>query len=163
MAAVAKRDGDPTLHVAAAVGWLEIVRRLVGAGADAAKPDKQGQTALEIAQEKKHFVVAEVLGGVAIADLPQETKDEALYEAAKDGKLPDVERLLTEGASPDAKKRGWPALINAAQQGHLDVVGALVRAGAKLEATGSTFGFTALIYATYWGKLLRCLPAQNAH
>ena len=74
------------------------------------------------------------------------------WRAAADGRLPDVQRLLTEGASPDAKD--WsrcPALVRAAANGHLDVVRALVRAGAKLEAANSGGG-TALSLAATTGK-----------
>eukprot|EP01045_Picozoa_sp_COSAG04_P030372 COSAG04_NODE_5258_length_1683_cov_1.279672_1_plen_99_part_10 len=87
------------------------------------------------------------------------SKDEALYTAAYGGRLPEVERLLADGASPDANgprgpipHYGAPALAAAAEKGHLEVVRALVRAGAKLEATDSTYGSTALMRAANNGK-----------
>ena len=81
-------------------------------------------------------------------------KAEELYTAARSGRLPEVERLLNEGASPDAEKYGTPALVAAAYNGHLDVVKdpVLVRAGAKLEATNSSDGVTALMWAAGEGK-----------
>ena len=78
-------------------------------------------------------------------------KAEELYTAARSGRLPEVERLLNEGASPDAEKHGT-ALVAAAYNGHLDVVKVLVRAGAKLEATNSSDGVTALMWAAGEGK-----------
>ena len=56
------------------------------------------------------------------------SKDGELYRAARNGRLPDVQRLLTEGASPDAEKDGDPALFAAARNGHRDVVKALLHA-----------------------------------
>ena len=44
-------------------------------------------------------------------------KAEELYTAARSGRLPEVERLLNEGASPDAEKYGTPALVAAAVAG----------------------------------------------
>ena len=80
-------------------------------------------------------------------------KVDELWDAADSGRLPDVQRLLTEGASPDAKagKYGYPALGQAAENGHLDVVKALVRAGAKLEAPDSD-ARTALMWAAGEGR-----------
>ena len=78
-------------------------------------------------------------------------KDEELYDAAQNGKLPDVQRLLTEGASPDAEKYKQPALGVASQTGHLEVVRVLLRAGAKLEAT-NLYGSIALMLAASSGK-----------
>ena len=61
-----------------------------------------------------------------------------------------MERLLTEGASPDAEKYGDSALGIAVESGHLDVVKALVGAGAKLEATNKR-GHTAPMLAAASG------------
>ena len=69
-------------------------------------------------------------------------KKTELYGAAKDGRLPEVEHLLAEGVSPEAKggyNGGEPALVAAAMGGHLDVLRALVGAGAKLDATDFQF------------------------
>eukprot|EP01045_Picozoa_sp_COSAG04_P009385 COSAG04_NODE_541_length_12866_cov_847.972351_11_plen_126_part_00 len=54
-----------------------------------------------------------------------------LWAGADDGRLPEVERLLTEGASPDAEKRRRAALVIAAMGGRLEVVKVLVRAGGE--------------------------------
>ena len=85
-------------------------------------------------------------------ELSQSQKDEALTAAAKGGAAPEVERLIDEGASPDAKdERGTPALVLAAQEGHLDALKLLRRHGANLDATDS-YGSTALMHAANWGK-----------
>ena len=50
------------LHCAAMQGKLEIARLLVGVGADAAKRNKAGKTALELAQTRGKAEVAAFLG-----------------------------------------------------------------------------------------------------
>ena len=82
----------------------------------------------------------------------QEQKDKALSRAARDGKVQEVERLIAEGVSLDAKDGGGnPALANAAAFGHLDVLKLLRRHGANLEASNPD-GVTALMFATLNGK-----------
>jgi ankyrin repeat protein len=59
--------------------------------------------------------------------------DKELYNAARKGHNPRVERLLREGANVDAPQDyGWTALIAAAYGGHLDVVVTLLNAGADV-------------------------------
>ena len=86
-------------------------------------------------------------------------QDEAFAEAVRDGKAPEVKRLLDEGmVSADAKgtdrfgNTESPALCKAAMNGHLDALKLLRRHGANLEATNS-LGQTALIgIAAAFGK-----------
>ena len=76
-----------------------------------------------------------------------------LAEAARNNELQTMERLIAEGVSADAKDRyGRPALARAAEGGHLDALKLLRRHGANLDATDSTFGWTALIWAVHNGK-----------
>eukprot|EP01045_Picozoa_sp_COSAG04_P019599 COSAG04_NODE_1919_length_5224_cov_1.916488_3_plen_249_part_00 len=82
-----------------------------------------------------------------------------LADAGRFGNIGDVARLLADGTSPDATcKHGWPALVNAASRGHLEVVRALLRAGAKLEVRDSTYSGTALISSAHYGHL-SCMEA----
>ena len=83
----------------------------------------------------------------------QREKDEAIVNAAGDGKVETVSRLLAEGASQDAKNgAGIPALVWAASGGHLDVLKVLRREGADLEAR-NLYGDTALLEAAIRGQL----------
>ena len=94
----------------------------------------------------------------------EQNGEQKLWAAAHYGRLPDVQWLLTEGASPDAKKGGIPALVVAAENGHLGVVRRLVRAGANLEATDE-MGITALMGAAANGKhdCVEELLGKDAH
>ena len=71
----------------------------------------------------------------------------AKCEARAEKAEAQVEALTAKmGASPDAKKRGIPAVFWAAFLGHAGAVSALVRLGADLDARGSN-GWTALMAA----------------
>jgi hypothetical protein len=64
---------------------------------------------------------------VAIAGI-----NENLVEAAKRGDLPEVKRLLAEGAEANAKDQyGKTALARASMKGHWEVQDMLLKAGAK--------------------------------
>ena len=72
-----------------------------------------------------------------------------VLEAAKSGETAEVERLLKEGADPEAKDgEGRPALYLAAWKGHLDALKLLRKHGATLDATDSP-GHTTLMWAAY--------------
>eukprot|EP01045_Picozoa_sp_COSAG04_P010097 COSAG04_NODE_608_length_12095_cov_54.626709_10_plen_499_part_00 len=71
--------------------------------------------------------------------------DGQLWEAAREGDAPAIERLVGEGASPDAKSK---ALYKAAEGGHTAAVMALLRLGADPNATD---GWTALVAALLQG------------
>jgi hypothetical protein len=52
-------DGTTPLHLAAGKGYPEIVRMLIGYGADFRVKNAEGKTALEVAQAKKKFMQTE--------------------------------------------------------------------------------------------------------
>lgn len=52
-------DGTTPLHLAAGKGYPEIVRMLIGYGADFRVKNAEGKTALEVAQAKKKFMKTE--------------------------------------------------------------------------------------------------------
>ena len=54
-------DGETPLHNSAADGSLRIVRTLLAAGADATVKNRNGQTALDIAVEKGHAEISDLL------------------------------------------------------------------------------------------------------
>ena len=76
--------------------------------------------------------------------------DTRLWQVAWDGDAAAVERLAGEGASADAKDEdGCPAVVEAADMGHTEVVEALLRLGCDPNAshTSGSIGATALMAA----------------
>ena len=62
-----------------------------------------------------------------------------LIQAAIDGDLIELKRLIGQGADVNAKtKYGWSALMKAAYEGHKEIVELLIHAGADVNAKGKT-------------------------
>ena len=75
-----------------------------------------------------------------------------LVEATQAGNLPEVKRLLSAGAKPDAHRLdGATSLMLAAEEGNLAVMQALLQGGASREARDS-FGHTPLIWGAQAGQ-----------
>jgi hypothetical protein len=72
---------------------------------------------------------------------------DALVEAAGNGSLGDVDRLLRAGVSPNAASFGVTPLVAAAVHGHAQVIQRLIAAGADVNYR-DRWGMTALDYAT---------------
>ena len=101
---------------------------------------------------------------VAAAKEKLDALDGRLCAAAEEGDAAAIERLVAEGASPDAKnEHGIPAVYSAAARGHAGAVSALARLGADLDARGDR-GWTALMNAAQWGRVecARALLAGGA-
>ena len=154
-------QGSTALHDAAAAGHMEVVRVLVRAGADPAKADVHGKYAAECAAERGHtepgyFLLAltpsrareRILRMLNGEDPdPVVPPEEQLLRAAWAGDLPAVRRLLSGGVKADAKDdKNTTPLQNAASRGHLQIVQALVEAGADVNWVDG-YGGTALDYA----------------
>jgi hypothetical protein len=69
---------------------------------------------------------------------------EALAQAARQGNVAALRRLLPEGSDPDLRREDDTPLMIAAQQGHVEAVRALIAAGADLEIVNPRWGRTAL-------------------
>ena len=81
---------------------------------------------------------------------------EQLIEAAKSGNLAEVERLIAQGASVDAKDNyGWTPLHWAAAKGHEAVCKLLIANNASVEAKNN-YGLTPLHYAAGNGHEAMC-------
>eukprot|EP01045_Picozoa_sp_COSAG04_P000328 COSAG04_NODE_7_length_45988_cov_220.188869_13_plen_604_part_00 len=83
----------------------------------------------------------------------QRRSDEQLWEAAGEGDVAAIERLVGEGASPDTKggELGLPAVSAAAHEGHTAAVEALLRLGADPNAKTVDDRSAALMYAACEG------------
>lgn len=152
------------LHVAASGGHLEVVEKLLAAGADINAATtfsykNEFDTVLQIAAEGGFLNVVDKLlaaGADANADA---TEWNALQRAAKHGHIKVVEKLLAAGANVNADAsmfHGRTALQAAAEGGYFEVVEKLIAAGADVNAAASTFvvgGVTALGAAAGAGHL----------
>jgi ankyrin repeat protein len=110
---------------AANEGNTDMIRRLLGKGADVNAKNKDGWTALMCAVDRGHLDVARVLTNVgADVNIKHRYGYTALYIAAQNGHTKCVSLLLKTGADLRAKHSITKntALIWASHLGHVDVV-----------------------------------------
>ncbi len=128
---------------AAATGQAEVARALLKASANPNAKDKEGKTALMLANEKEHKAVIEVLRGKG--------RDESGYRiqeyirAAMSGDADKVRQLLDAGVDVNVTyQNGARALTSAVASGHTEVVRLLISYGADVNAVikASMFGTT---------------------
>ena len=114
---------------------------------DARQPD--GATALHWAMHRESVEIADLLiGAGADVDAANDLGVTPLLMAGARGHGELVERLLSAGADPNgALDSGATALMAAARAGGLEAVSALLDAGAPVNATESTRGQSALMWA----------------
>jgi ankyrin repeat protein len=136
----AQADGATALHWAAYHGDASLASLLLDAGADIAAANRNGSTPLWLAASRGDAAVIEVLldkGADANEELPLGRRP--LMLAARSGSVDAVRALLAKGADPNAKEtaRGTTALMQAADQGHSDVLGVLIEHGADVAAVSA--------------------------
>ena len=139
---------------AAALGYLEVVRMLLEAGADMNAENQDRSTALMFAAHNGHLEVVQVLlEAGADKNAAKQDGATALMLAAEDGHLEVVQLLLEAGADKNAATQdGTTALMLAARDGHFEVVRMLLEAGAETNAATQD-GETALMAAARDGHL----------
>uniref|UniRef100_A0A7N2R9X5 MSP domain-containing protein n=2 Tax=Quercus lobata TaxID=97700 RepID=A0A7N2R9X5_QUELO len=117
------KDGRTALHRAAANGNHRMVEMLMDFGADPTITNDRGQSAVDVARDKEHKEVVEIL-----------ERGEQVLMAARRGELERLESLLQKGASMNyCDQYGLTALHAAAIKGHRDAVLMLVKFGIDLE------------------------------
>jgi len=95
-------------------------------------------------------VVTLVAASLVLAPALAGEKEEALWEAARQGDLVTVKRLSSEGVDVNARtKYGATALSYAADRQHLDVVRYLVEQGADVNTKDDFYEFTPMGWALY--------------
>lgn len=108
-------------------------------------------------------LLAFVSGNVDLYAITQQ--DNNLINAASQGNIEAVQKLIEYGASPTAANdNGRTALMAAADEGHNDTVNLLIRNGSIVNATDNN-GKTALMYAAEDGfnlALVKLLLAKKA-
>lgn len=134
------KDGRLALHVAAEDGQTEIVKFLLGRGANANVKTRDGLTALYIAMGNNHSEVIKLLSGKKLDDektLKKNQEDTYLF-AAQQGKIDWIKKELDRGVDIEARRAdGCTALLIATQYGHMEAVQFLLGRGAdiKVKAT----------------------------
>ncbi|KAF7227943.1 ankyrin repeat and KH domain-containing protein 1 isoform X2 [Nothobranchius furzeri] len=137
---------ESPLTLAACGGHVELAALLIERGANLEEVNDEGYTPLmEAAREGHEEMVALLLAqGANINAQTEETQETALTLACCGGFLEVADFLIKAGA--DIELGCSTPLMEAAQEGHLDLVRYLLTAGANVHATTAT-GDTALTYA----------------
>jgi hypothetical protein len=144
----ASRGGETThLYWASAQGEIDLVRLLLGEGADPNErsPDGEGTPLCAAACHGDTEIVRELLDHGADPNLKEDEWFTPLRWAASNGHLETALVLLDRGADPDL---GFP-LAAAARRGSLGVVRALLDRGAD-PAASDYDGHTPLAIAAEW-------------
>ncbi len=159
------------LHAAAWHGDTQAIRRLVAAGADTQARDGAGRTALHVAAFASNDAAARALiEAGADANAFEHARYDALTIAAVANDLDMVRLVLELGGDPTnvTSPYAGTALIAASHLGHVEVVQALIDAGAPLDHVNN-LGWTALIEAVILGdggarhtETVRALVAAGA-
>ncbi|KAJ5758931.1 hypothetical protein N7520_006087 [Penicillium odoratum] len=140
------------LNAASDLGHVDVVKFLIGNGADMTIRTDHGWTPLHSAADSGHLEVVRILyeNGADIETL-NENSMTPLYSAALQNHLKVVEFLLGNGANVNAQHdTGWTALNCAAEGGFVEVVNRLIDHGADLELAND-IGMTPICTASLYG------------
>ncbi|MCY3944900.1 MAG: ankyrin repeat domain-containing protein [Anaerolineaceae bacterium] len=131
--------GRNALHLAAARGHETVVALLLLTEMDIDAPDAEGNTALQLAESAGHHGVVELLrmaAGIELAARPDwqfsERNAAAFFEAARNGDLDEVDRLIRDGMRLNfTQGSNRMAISHAAGAGQRATVLRLLLAGAS--------------------------------
>lgn len=149
----AEIDSYRGLHAAAARGDVAAIGKLLASGADPEARDGNGRTPLHVAAFASHDDAVRVLiAGAADPNALDNQRYDIVTIAGVADDAPVVRLALSLGADPGAVTSPYDgtALIAAAHLGHVEVVRALIEAGAPLDHVNN-LGWTALIEAVVLG------------
>ena len=139
---------------------VDVVRQLIGAGADPTFRDKNGRTPRSLAAAKGYDEIVKVIDD---ADQIRE-RGQRLIKAARAGDLDRVEKLLDQHASIAARDSSKAtALVAAAYGNHLEIAERLLKAGADPNAKDDTVQSAYLIATSEIGDDPRLLRLTLKH
>lgn len=165
--------GFTALMLAAQKGYDDVVRLLLSFEANANRSNENGSTALILAERAGHTETARLLNQASGAAnnggqssemlLPArknlEELNKTLIQAVRFGQDEDVQELLKQGASPDAKgsteEKYMPAIAMAAILDETGILRSLISRGANVNAQDIQ-GWTALMFAAMSGRTEAC-------
>ena len=136
----AQADGATALHWAVYNSDEALAEFLLQSGSDPAAANRNGSTPLWLASRQGDAdMIAILLAGGADANEALPLGRRPLMLAARSGVMEAVEILLNAGADPNAaeSERGTTALMQAADQGHDDVLSLLIANGANVSAVSA--------------------------
>ncbi|MCX5924741.1 MAG: ankyrin repeat domain-containing protein [Candidatus Dependentiae bacterium] len=144
-----------SLHQAAKAGNVAAVNRMLAAGADVNKADRQGTTVLMIAAKSNHADVVKALIKAGADVNKQDPKGRtALIIALLINSIDIVEELIKAGA--DVNKGSavvlGTALMIASTECSVAIVEMLIKAGAEVDKATQPLGQTALMKAVLWER-----------
>jgi hypothetical protein len=148
-----RETAQGALFAAARKGDADALRQSLAAGARIDARDAAGRTALILAADGGHLAaVDELLKRGADPNLLDGRRYDALTLAGAAGRTAIVRRLLVGGASAKLVTSPYDgtALIASAHHGHVEVVAALIEAGAPLDHVNN-IGWTAVMEAIVLG------------
>ena len=143
---------DHNLITAASIGDLDLVNRLLKAGASVHATDERGRTALLAAVYNRRSDVARALIQAGADVNRKDGESNSPFLAAAASNQIDVVRLaLTHGADLTSTDRyDGTALIAASQHGNVEIVKLLITAGVPVDRVNQ-LGWTALLEAIILG------------
>ena len=153
-------DGTTALHWATYHDDLDLVKRLMGAGANVLVANRYGVTPLALACINGNAAMIErFLDAGADANSTLPGGETMLMTAARTGRVEAVRLLIARGADVHAKepRRGQTAIMWAAAEGHVETIEELIKAGADFK-TPLDSGFSPLLFAVRQGRI----PAVKA-
>ena len=133
----AQPDGATALHWAAYRDDVEVAELLLHHGADVNVTNELGASPLWLAADNgSPSMVALLLEAGATADIPLPEGETPIMSASRSGNVTAVRLLLEHGVDVNVAEttRGQTALMWAVAQAHHQVIDALIRYGANVEA-----------------------------
>jgi ankyrin repeat protein len=134
---VAEPDGTTPLHWAVRLDDLNLINRLIRAGAHVKAANRYGVTPIQLACiNGSAAAVGRLLEAGESANATGPYGETALMVCARTGKPEAARVLIAHGAAVDAVEswRGQTALMWAAAQGHPEMMKVLIEAGADVDA-----------------------------